>query len=110
MCNRSVWEINMATETRTITITSDVELENVLDAAEDALVRLIRGETTFVDHRYLHNDEEDIWAGYDADAVRKSLAEMAGAWADLDTDKMIEDLYRAREEGSRPPDRPRWPT
>jgi hypothetical protein len=26
----------------------------------------------------------------------------AGGWADLDTDKLIEDIYRARQEGTRP--------
>jgi hypothetical protein len=26
----------------------------------------------------------------------------AGSWSDIDADKMIEDIYRWREEGSRP--------
>jgi len=28
-----------------------------------------------------------------------------GSWADIDTDKLIEDIYRARGEGTRPIDR-----
>lgn len=49
---------------------------------------------------------EDIWAGYDPGKVKKALAKAAGTWADLDTDALIADLYRAREEGSRPDSRP----
>ena len=30
----------------------------------------------------------------------------AGGWADLDTDTLIEDIYRARQEGTRPDKRP----
>jgi len=30
----------------------------------------------------------------------------AGSWADIDTDTLIEDIYRARGEGTRPIDRP----
>lgn len=100
----------MATETKTITVTPDVDLNDVLEAADDAPVRLVRGDSTYAVHRELRDEDEDIWAGYDAEAVRKSLAEMAGTWADLDTDTLIENLYRAREEGSRPPDRSQWPT
>jgi len=29
-----------------------------------------------------------------------------GSWADIDTDTLIEDIYRARGEGTRPIDRP----
>jgi len=30
----------------------------------------------------------------------------AGSWADIDTDTLIENIYRARGEGTRPADRP----
>jgi hypothetical protein len=30
----------------------------------------------------------------------------AGSWADIDTDALIETIYRAREDGTRPADRP----
>lgn len=55
---------------------------------------------------HLHREDEDIWAGYDPEKAREAIAATAGSWADLDTDTMIADLYRAREEGSRPADRP----
>ncbi|TAK26367.1 MAG: hypothetical protein EPO26_00085 [Chloroflexota bacterium] len=52
------------------------------------------------------DDPHRIWSGYDPDRVRAAFAATMGSWRDLDTDKMIADLYRAREEGSRPVDRP----
>jgi hypothetical protein len=48
----------------------------------------------------------DLWAGYDPDAVRAAIDATAGSWADLDVDAVIAHVYRAREEGSRPADRP----
>jgi hypothetical protein len=51
-------------------------------------------------------DSEGIWATYDADRVRAALTATMGSWHDLDTNRMISDLYRAREEGSRPANRP----
>ncbi len=45
---------------------------------------------------------KDIWAGYDPEKVREAVDKTAGAWADIDADALIADLYRAREEGSRP--------
>ncbi|MGA7669718.1 MAG: AbrB/MazE/SpoVT family DNA-binding domain-containing protein [Nitrolancea sp.] len=45
--------------------------------------------------------DSDLFANYDPQAVIDALEATAGSWADLDTDEMIEELYRAREEGSR---------
>lgn len=49
---------------------------------------------------------EDIWVGYDPKAVETALRETIGSWADVDTDSLVAEIYRAREEGSRPPSRP----
>lgn len=43
---------------------------------------------------------------YDPDKIAEVLDRYVGVWADLDVDRMIADLYKAREEGSRPADRP----
>ena len=56
--------------------------------------------------RPVAEEGEDIWAGYDPEAVRRALRETAGSWADIDADILIADIYRAREEGSRPLGRP----
>jgi hypothetical protein len=39
--------------------------------------------------------EEELWSGYDPKKVIAALAAAAGSWADIDTDTMITDLYRA---------------
>lgn len=125
----------MAIETHTIKLTTDTTIDEVLDAADDGSVRIERDGVVYLLHRErpemsdewdeqraervrkilretagAWSDKEDIWAGYDPEAIRKSLEETAGIWADLDTDQMIQDMYRWRQEGSRPPDRPRWRT
>ena len=52
------------------------------------------------------SDPKDLWAHYDPEKVRAAVRKYAGAWADLDTDTMIDNIYQAREEGSHPADRP----
>ncbi len=49
---------------------------------------------------------EDIWAGYDPNAVDEALREAAGSWSDIDPDALVAAIYRAREEGSQSPWRP----
>lgn len=51
-------------------------------------------------------EAEDIWEGYDPEKIRRAAAETAGSWADLDAGKLIAEIYQAREDGSRPADRP----
>jgi hypothetical protein len=48
---------------------------------------------------------------YRADAAARAqrtraFLSFAGAWSDLDADELIASIHRAREEGSRPADRP----
>jgi len=49
---------------------------------------------------------EGIWTGYDSKAVDEALRETAGSWSDIDPDAVVAAIYRAREEGTRPPSRP----
>ncbi len=49
---------------------------------------------------------EDIWVGYDPNAVGAALRETAGSWADIDPDVLVTAIYCAREEGTRLPSRP----
>jgi len=95
----------MIREPRKIQVTPGSELARLLEEAAFAPVILERdGE------RYRLNREEepgeDLWAGYDPARVRQALAETAGSWADIDTETLIADIYRARGEGSRPASRP----
>ena len=96
----------MATAPKTIDVAPESELARLLDEAAQAPLVLVKDGVRYRLSREERTEVEDIWAGYDPERVRQVLREVAGSWADLDTDKMIADLYRAREEGSRPPDRP----
>ncbi len=53
-------------------------------------------------------DPDDIWAGYDAAAVRQALREVQRTpiLTPEEADALFADLYRARVTGSRPPTRP----
>jgi hypothetical protein len=68
--------------------------------------------------RVLQKDGEDLAMVVPLPRARKSrfkrptaedleaFRSAAGGWADIDTDKLIEDIYRARREGTRPDSRP----
>jgi hypothetical protein len=92
---------DMATTPKTIRVTETTGLPELLDDAAEGPVILERDGQRF----RLSRDEE---IAYDPDPrlVRATLATTAGSWADLDVDRVIEELYDAREVGSRPLDRP----
>ena len=48
----------------------------------------------------------ELWAGYDPAKAREAIAAMAGSWSDLDTDEIIAQVHRRREEGTRREERP----
>ena len=48
----------------------------------------------------------DMFDGYDPELVREAIAATTGSWADLDIEAIVEEVYRAREEGTRPISRP----
>ena len=92
----------MISATKLIRIEPDSELGRLLEEAGDMPVVLEKnGE------RYrLTREAKPIWSDYDAEAVKAAVRKTAGAWADLDTARLIADLYHARETGSRPTTRP----
>jgi hypothetical protein len=91
----------MATEPKTIHVTATTELPALLDEAAKSPVILERdGE------RFRLSREDDIAYEPDPDLVRETLAATSGSWADLDVDRLIDEIYAARTSGSRPPDRP----
>ncbi|HZA22973.1 MAG TPA: hypothetical protein VFA32_10290 [Dehalococcoidia bacterium] len=92
----------MVNEPRRIKIAPESELARLLTEAGDMPLLLEKnGEVYRLEP--LARNREDIFAGYDPEKVKKAIAATAGSWKDLDTDKLIADIYRARKEGSRPP-------
>jgi hypothetical protein len=94
----------MAATTRTIRVTSDTTVDELLADADAAPVRLEKGGVVYRLSR--EKSEHDIWANYDPERARRALHDVAGIFREIDVDKWIADIYEARKQGSRPIDRP----
>lgn len=98
----------MVHETRIIHVEPGSDLDRLLDEVGNRSIVLERRGARFRLNRepLPIADENDIWANYDPERAGAAIRRAAGAWSDVDTEAMKESIYRAREEGSRPPDRP----
>ena len=56
--------------------------------------------------RASEEEREAIWKDYDPARVLAALDETIGSWADIDTDELVANIYRWRDEGSRPSGQP----
>jgi hypothetical protein len=92
----------MAKEPRTITVDPDSELGRALDQSAGEPVLLLRNGTRF----RVTRDPDDPWANYDPEAVRAALRAVAGTLTPDEGERLKELIYRGREEGTRPLDRP----
>jgi hypothetical protein len=91
--------------TKKIKVAADSELARLLTEADDMPLILEKNGAAYR-LEPLERSREDIFAGYEPEKVKKAIAATAGSWKDLDTEKLIADIYRARKEGSRPATRP----
>jgi hypothetical protein len=95
----------MAAEPKPIHVTPDIHVVDLLPEADKAPLVL---EQNGVRYRLSREDggplDED-----DAEKVQAML-DAIGSWSDLDANALVEQVYRWRAEGSRPADRPSWPT
>ena len=91
----------MTVEPKRIRVNSDTNLEQILEEARSSNILLEKDGVT-----YRLEEAGDIWREYDPEKVRAALAATAGSWGDMDTDTLLSNLYRAREEGSRLANRP----
>jgi hypothetical protein len=85
-----------------IVVGDETDLSRLLDAATSAPIRLERNGIVY----RLEREENDIWADYDPEKVREGLRLYAGSWSDMDAEALKAYVYRGREEGTRPLDRP----
>ena len=95
----------MAREPRKIKVTPGSELANLLEEA-GALPLLIEKDGELYRLDLMKKEPEDIFARYDPDAAMAGIKEAAGSWKDIDPEAFKERLYRAREEGTRPYQKP----
>jgi len=92
----------MTRERLTIVIEPDGELGRALDERSDKQLVLVCSGKRFRVTRI----PDDPWASYDPEAVREGLREIAGTLSPEEGDRIIEIIYRGREEGTRPITRP----
>jgi hypothetical protein len=93
----------MARALRKVAVPPGGKIDRLLKEADAAPLLLERDGKLY---RLSRADDEGIWVGYEPEQVREALKSAAGSWKDLDADQLIADIHRAREEGSRPADRP----
>lgn len=92
----------MAEEPLTITVDPESELGRALDDSDGASVVLLRNGARF----RVIRDPDDPWANYDPEKVRAGLRKFAGMLTPEEGERIKEAIYRGREEGTRPLERP----
>ncbi len=95
----------MAKAEKTLTAQPGGELARAIEEALDQPVRIELAGTVY----RLRVDREPVstpFPDYDPEAAQTAIERFSGSWADVDPDKLIADIYRWREAGSRPSDRP----
>jgi hypothetical protein len=92
----------MTNASHTIHVDPTSELARALKDADAAPVVL---ESNGVHFRVIRASDE-IWAGYDPERLLASVRTAAGTLTPEEGEELKELIYRGREEGSRPPDRP----
>ena len=85
-----------------VPISPNSELAALLDTVSR------KGSLTLVKSgiRYRLSREDTSAEAYDPKKVTRALRKTAGAWADIDGERLMKNLYTARAEGSRPAQRP----
>ena len=92
----------MAAAMRTITIDPESELGKALAEADDTPVVLALDGARF----RVSRSDDDLWADYDPERVRDGLRRFAGTLSPEEGERIKALIYRGREEGTRPIDRP----
>lgn len=84
-----------------IHIPDDSPMARLLDDASDAPVQIERHGVM-----YRLTRDDDPWAGYDPEVARAGMASAAGTLTPSEASALKAHIYRARDEGTRPADRP----
>ena len=92
----------MMNASRTITVDPESELGRALEEPDEAPIILVRNGARF----RVTRDPDDPWANYDPEKVRAGLRKFANLLTPEEADRIKEGIYRGREEGTRPIDRP----
>ena len=95
----------MASEHEMVTIDIDPESElgKALASAGKRPLALISGGRRY---DVFETEHDDVWADYDPEQVRAVVQAAAGSMTLEEGERLKQNIYRWREEGSRPIDRP----
>ena len=81
-------------------------LDRALQDAGDTTIEIERDGVRYRLERLPESPAEELWEGYDPELALAGMRTAAGSWSDVDPEHLKAEIYRAREEGSRPSDRP----
>ena len=88
----------MSNTSKVIHVPEDSELARLLNEVDTTPLRLEKGGVVY----RVSREDEDLWAGYDPEAVRAGMATAAGTLTSEEAERLKAYIYRARQEGSRP--------
>ncbi len=91
----------MLREPKTIAVDPDSELAHLLDQATERPILLEKNGV-----RFLLSREENSWPEMSDEEYQRVLDETIGMLPEEEAEQMLAAIYRAREEGSHPADRP----
>jgi hypothetical protein len=94
----------MASEKK-MTVRPGTQVARVLDMATRAPL-LLEKEGVLFRLDIVEREIVEPWKAYSPETAVSGMRAAAGSWADLDTEAIKANIYRAREEGTRPADRP----
>jgi hypothetical protein len=86
-----------------IKVTDESDLDHLLDRAAAEPILLERDGVVF---RLSVADPDDLWAGYDPERLRATVYRLAGSISQEEGERIKALIYRGREEGTRPINRP----
>jgi hypothetical protein len=89
----------MSSNSTPVKVVPGSEVDRLLDAAAHMPVLLEKAGALYRVHRV---ETADPFASYDPEAVRASIRAVAGILTVADAERIKAEIYRAREEGTRP--------
>jgi hypothetical protein len=81
----------------------------IQEAQSEPVVLVLNGKRFRLEAEHPSQDDvtdEELWTSYNPDRVLEGLHAAAGSWKDVDGERLKEDIYRWRREGSRPFEKP----
>ncbi|MEA2514642.1 MAG: hypothetical protein QOJ59_4129 [Thermomicrobiales bacterium] len=94
----------MVATRKPITVSDESNLTELLD---EAAVEPVLLEKNGVLYRLsVATDTDDLWSNYDPERLRATVLRMAGSISPEEGERIKALIYRGREEGTRPIDRP----